>query len=287
MNTLTAYTTTNPFGETAECAQFVIDDTSTPFTLFDITVSGQQYTLSLWIKADASETFITCGKTINVNTFWTKHVITFTASSVNVAFKFNTTGTYYIYRPKLELGNKATDWTPAPEDTDSKVDDTSNELHQLINNQNKQITDNYEAAILRALEEYTKTGDFEEFKNTLNAELGSMSDDIINNYNSTSSQIGNLNQELNSKFEELYGYIHIDPTVPSISLGSGSSAITLTIENDVIMFKKNGQSFGHWDGVDFHTGNIVVDVNERAQFGNFAYIPRSDGSLSFLKVGGA
>lgn len=40
------------------------------------------------------------------------------------------------------------------------------------------------------------------------------------------------------------------------------------------------------DGVDFHTGNIVVDVNERAQFGNFAAIPRSNGSLSWLKVRG-
>ena len=43
--------------------------------------------------------------------------------------------------------------------------------------------------------------------------------------------------------------------------------------------------FGWWDGVDFHTGNIIVKVEERAQFGNFAFIPRSDGSLMFLKVG--
>ena len=61
--------------------------------------------------------------------------------------------------------------------------------------------------------------------------------------------------------------------------------LTLTIENDMIVFKKNGEPRGWWDGVDFHTGNIVVNVNERAQFGNFAYIPRSDGSLMFLKVG--
>lgn len=63
-------------------------------------------------------------------------------------------------------------------------------------------------------------------------------------------------------------------------------AMTLTLENDLIVFKKNGQTFGWWDGVDFHTGNIIVEVNERAQFGNFAFVPRSNGSLSFLKVGG-
>jgi hypothetical protein len=60
----------------------------------------------------------------------------------------------------------------------------------------------------------------------------------------------------------------------------------LTLDNDMIIFKRNGEQFGWWDGVDFHTGNIVINVNERAQFGNFAMVPRSNNSLSFLKVGG-
>ena len=54
----------------------------------------------------------------------------------------------------------------------------------------------------------------------------------------------------------------------------------------MIEFRKNGVAIGWWDGTDFHTGNIVVEVQERAQFGNFAFVPRTDGSLSFLKVGG-
>ena len=67
---------------------------------------------------------------------------------------------------------------------------------------------------------------------------------------------------------------------------AGDNTMTLTLDNDMILFKKNGRQFGWWDGVDFHTGNIVIDVTERAQFGNFAFVPRSNGSLSFLKVGG-
>ena len=62
--------------------------------------------------------------------------------------------------------------------------------------------------------------------------------------------------------------------------------MNLSLDNDLIIFKKNGQQFGWWDGVDFHTGNIVIDVTERAQFGNFAFVPRSNGSLSFMKVRG-
>lgn len=65
---------------------------------------------------------------------------------------------------------------------------------------------------------------------------------------------------------------------------SDAGSVELTIENDLIVFRKNGEAFGWWDGVDFHTGNIVVEVNERAQFGDFAFTPRSNGSLSFWKV---
>ena len=77
-----------------------------------------------------------------------------------------------------------------------------------------------------------------------------------------------------------------NPSDTAMTIGSGDSVITLEIDNvKGLVFKKNGNEFGSWDGTNFHTGNIKIDVEERAQFGNFAFVPRSDGSLSFLKVG--
>ena len=90
--------------------------------------------------------------------------------------------------------------------------------------------------------------------------------------------------EARAKITEIYNYISFENG--DIKLGGSDSPITLTLEKDLIVFKKNGVQFGWWDGVDFHTGNIVVEVNERAQFGDFAFVPRSNGSLSFLKIGG-
>lgn len=80
-----------------------------------------------------------------------------------------------------------------------------------------------------------------------------------------------------------------DPSDTALVIGSGDSAITLEIDNESgIIFRKKGEPepFGRWDGEDFYTGNIVVEVNKRAQLGNFAFTPRDDGSLSFVKVGG-
>ena len=105
----------------------------------------------------------------------------------------------------------------------------------------------------------------------------------------TFSSTGQTVEELVGKAQDfenrLTKYIKITGE-NAIEIGSGDSAITLEIDNETgITFKKDGNRFGWWDGTDFHTGNIVVEVNERAQFGNFAFIPRTDGSLSFLKVG--
>lgn len=92
--------------------------------------------------------------------------------------------------------------------------------------------------------------------------------------------------EMHTKFSEFYKMISI--TDNGIRIGGGENALTLLLDNDSgIIFSKNGVPFGWWDGVDFHTGNIVVSVNERAQFGDFAFIPRSSGNLSFLKVKGS
>lgn len=76
-----------------------------------------------------------------------------------------------------------------------------------------------------------------------------------------------------------------NPSDTAMTIGSGDSAYTLEVDNEKgLVFKKNGVPFGSWDGVNFYTGNIIVEVNERAQFGNFAEVPRSDGSLALLKV---
>lgn len=168
-----------------------------------------------------------------------------------------------------------------------EVRETKSELVELQNQmliQNTQVINDCNKIILSALESYVETSNYEEFKNTVSTQLQILSDEIVMNFTTTTEHITNVDGDLQGKFTEIYKYIRFADG--NITLGSNENAITLTIENDMIVFKKNGFQFGWWDGVDFHTGNIVVEVNERAQFGNFAFVPRSDGSLMFLKVGG-
>lgn len=103
----------------------------------NVWVKGQIYTVSFYAKSTIAGTKITpsrnlvnVAKAAELTTNWVKYVrfITSTESADGGTLSFsinNTNATYYIANVKLELGNKATDWTPAPEDTDEKFTEYS------------------------------------------------------------------------------------------------------------------------------------------------------------------
>ena len=155
-------------------------------------------------------------------------------------------------------------------------------VRQTVLTQNTEVVNTAEQIILSALERYVETSDFEEFRRTVSSELEILAERISMNFEVTTEQVSTVNGDLQTVSQRLEK--HFDFTVNGVTIRAGESSMNLVLDNDLIRFVKNGQQFGWWDGVNFHTGNIVVEVNERAQFGNFAFVPRSNGSLSFLKV---
>ena len=173
----------------------------------------------------------------------------------------------------------------AEKDIEDNRTNVSKVKNQVIT-QSTQLVNTCNEIIMSALESYVETGDYNTFKETVETQLSILSDEVLMKFTQTTDEINNVNGDLQAKFTQLYKYISFTGET-AITIGSDDSAIILEIDNEKgIVFKKNNVQFGLWDGENFYTGNIVVQVNERAQFGNFAFVPRSDGSLSFLKVGG-
>lgn len=195
---------------------------------------------------------------------------------------YSLTGTITIKNAMLELANKASSWQPAPEDVDEDIDNTASDLQTIMREQNDSVIESCNDNINKALGDYVKTGDYEAYKETVTAQLEIMASQIEMNFTTTTESINTTNGTVQNKFEELSKYIRFSSD--GIEIGSDTNTLKLTLDNDMIRFERDGDTIGWWDGVDFHTGNIMVDVTERAQFGNFAFIPRSDGSLMFLKV---
>lgn len=117
MNVLTACNILSPFDIEEECAHFTITDTEQPFVLNEIAKPDEQYTFSAWVKGSGEISIL--GNNFPVTAEWTKCVITFISDSTDVEIYFRETGDYYFYNSQLEVGEKDTDYSPAPEDLEA------------------------------------------------------------------------------------------------------------------------------------------------------------------------
>jgi hypothetical protein len=164
--------------------------------------------------------------------------------------------------------------------------EVSNVKDQLLI-QSTQIINDCEKIILSALESYAQSSNLEELKQTVEAQMKVMADQISMNFTQTNTQITNVNGDLQQLVETINK--HFDFGIDGLTIRAGENTMQLTLDNDIIIFKKNGQQFGWWDGVNFHTGNIFVDVDEIAQFGNYGFVPYQDDEtdgLDLVRVGG-
>lgn len=196
----------------------------------------------------------------------------------NGDFQYSEVSLSSSYEAAKEAWNKARN----AQDTADNARENIDEVRQEIVDQNTAIISSCNEIILSALESYVQTSNYEDFKQTVESQLSIMADKISMNFTTITEQINEIDSDQETKFTELYKYISFSDNGIKISAGEGEMSIR--IDNDIVIFEKGDTQFGWWDGIDFHTGNIVIDVTERAQFGNFAFVPRTDGSLSFLKV---
>lgn len=99
-----------------------------------------------------------------------------------------------------------------------------------------------------------------------------------------SEAISTIDGKQQANYNEILKYIRfVDGT---IVLGQTGNEIELTIENNRISFKQNGSEIAYMSDNQLYIGSATIKAGGRLTLGNFAFVPRDDGSLSFLKVGG-
>ena len=174
----------------------------------------------------------------------------------------------------------------------NKQQGTINRLPQETQQQITQAIQTSQAFILEAMQQYTLTTDFTQLQSTVAAQLQFLAEELSLKFTKSTEYTKEVDGELQKTNEDLSKHFVFGTN--GLTIRAGDTEMQLRIDNDLISFYKGvideddltKNRFGWWDGVDFHTGNIKIDVTKRAQFGDFAYVPRSNGSLSFLKVGG-
>ena len=186
------------------------------------------------------------------------------------------------------LEDVSRDNTNRSEEIRIQIGESSKELSNQVLKQSekyiKEQIENAEESTRLMIQERVTTSELEEYKQTVSGQFSQTAESLSASITQVNERITDENGEMTRQITEISKWAKY--TVNGLELGAGDSAIKLILDNDIIKFTKNGQVFGYWDGTNFHTGNLLVDVNEKAQFGDFAFIPRSDGSLMFLKVSG-
>lgn len=183
---------------------------------------------------------------------------------------------------KYQFGKQFAEIVGIALDARDSVSVVESELRSEIVEQATSLTRTTEQILMSALSAYVTQTDMEEVKAAFDSEFAVMAEQIAMNFTAMLEQVTEVDGDVQTVVENLEQ--HFSFSAAGLAIKAGDNTMTLRLSNGLISFEKNGEQFGWWDGVDFHTGNIVIEVNERAQFGNFAFIPRKNGNLSFLKV---
>lgn len=183
---------------------------------------------------------------------------------------------------KYQFGRQFAEIMGIALDARDSVSLVESELHHEILEQSTKLVRDTERILMSALSSYVEKADMAELKATFDSEFAVLAEQITMKFNSAVEMVTEVDGDLQTVAETLEK--HFEFSANGLTIKAGENTMTLTLDNDMVSFKKNGEQFGWWDGVDFHTGNIVINVNERAQFGSFAAIPRKNGNLSWLKV---
>lgn len=165
-------------------------------------------------------------------------------------------------------------------------DYVTNEIVQEIVNttieQSTAIIQTAQSVVIKALEEYVLTSNFEEYQEIISTQFEQTANDFTFLFNNAITQITELSGETHAQFQEIQKYIRF--VDGNIVLGEVGNEITLKIQNDRISFLQNNLEVAY-----LNNNKLYVTDGEflnSLQLGKFAFKPRANGSLSFGKVGG-
>lgn len=283
-----------------------------------IPLNGDTYTLSFWAKSTVA------GDTIRVHfyspsnithcvgsqgqvsgnndgqcnftlsTVLTKYWVTYTipkggnsARSVIIPRMFSGSGkgTVSVKWEKLEEGNKATDWTPAPEDVDEAINTERTERQSAIETKANEITAKVSETYVSnsALNHYKEevSTQFSQTKSDFTWSINRSVTDAKNEMNGQISSVNGRLDGLKQTADNVNSYMSFDND--ALTLGKSDSAFKTKITNQEWSIQKNGAKVTYINDQTMY----ITDgqFTQSLKVGAFGFVPRANGSLDFKKVG--
>lgn len=205
---------------------------------------------------------------------------TLTSMSVSVQLyripAADNTETWYIEKPKLELGNVATDWTAAPEDQIDEIAEELTSVRASIKTEADSIRQEVSA-------NYAGSNDLASLK----TQVATMATQTEKNFTWQASRIDELQSGLDGQeataeqIRQIQTYMTFG--TDGLYIGKTGNPFTFRVINDRLAFYMNDTEVAYLSNSKLYV--TQAEILTRMQIGKFAYEPQTNGNLSIIYTG--
>ena len=305
MSTLSAVEIMTPHGELEECPTFGILDNREKYSFANVMTIGGKYALGFWVKSDESGSLVINNEAISTDSTWARHTSTFTADSEDLVFSFGSIGTYYFYQVQLEIGNIATDYSPAPEDIAEDIEESTQkalnaqktadgaaELIEIAESRIQQLADSI-AMMVRtgetgSLVKQDANGfyyfDISDIETNISNNANNIADldGIVLDANGKIDILQSTAEALQKRTEYVRSYTD-ENDQPCLELGEGDSNFKLFITNTKLEFRDGSSTPAYFSNQKLYIEK--AEVTNELQFGGFVWKIRANGNMGLVWKG--
>lgn len=182
-----------------------------------------------------------------------------------------------IHWIKVEKGNRATDWTAAPEDAEESLEMKLTAVHAQISTEADSIRQEVQAT-------YAAASDL----NSVQQQMTTLSEQTENGMTWAITQINQLQSDLtqgqqatNAQLQLIQTYMTF--TNNGLIIGKAGNPFTFRVINDRLSFYMNDTEVAYLSNNKLYV--TQAEILTRLQIGKFAYEPQTNGNLSIVYTG--
>lgn len=186
-------------------------------------------------------------------------------------------GVATIHWAKLEKGNRATDWTAAPEDSDEALELKLAAVHAQISTEADSIRSEVQAS-------YALSSDMSQIRE----QVGTLAEQTENNYTWSVTRINQLQEDMETATEATEEQLAILRTYMTFGqdglvIGKAGNPFTFRVINDRLAFYMNNTEVAYLSNNKLYV--TQAEILTKLIIGKFAFEPQANGNMSLIYNG--